>query len=159
MRKIKHVVLSFVLAAMISLTVGSPSLAAPNPPGPDIYSFDVDAGVYCPFAFNLSVIGQTKTIDLTGNHTIVIFPGESVTLTNLENSNKVTRTIPGSYHTTTFPDGSFVTVFDGPNLTWDANTGLVFINGHFSYSADASGAILQHLNGHGKMIDACALIQ
>ena len=159
MRKIRRTFISLILAALIGLTFSRPSLAAPNPPGYDVYEYEVPAGALCSFALHISVDGQKKTIELPGDRTTEIYPGEFVTLTNLDDPSKqVTENITGSFHIKYLPDGSTETVFTGRNLVWDPFAGFVFVFGHFGYAIDANGNLTQPLHGEGKIVDACALI-
>jgi len=89
----------------------------------------------------------------------LIFPGLSVTLTNLDHpENQVTLSITGSFHNTTLDNGNVQTVFTGRNLIFDPEAGFVLAIGNFTSVFDAKGAVVEPLSGKGQLIDVCGLL-
>ena len=151
---------SSVLAVLaLGVTLGPPSVAAQNRPQDVNETVPLPPGTACPFEVELLLIGKTKTIEHRGDRSIITSPGLNATLTNLDNPSKqVTLNITGAFHETTKQDGSVVTVVTGRNLLLDPDAGFVLAIGRFSFAFDASGNLIQPLNGKGQLIDACALI-
>jgi hypothetical protein len=124
------------------------------------FSFEVDAGVYCDFAFRIEASEKEKAIALPGGRTLLLFPGAVYTVTNLDNGNQETFRIPGSFHVTNLENDDVETVFTGRNiigLTPDPRF-LVLAIGTFSYVFDPQGNLVQPLEGDGQLIDVCELL-
>lgn len=68
--------------------------------------------------------------------------------------------ITGASHTTEEANGDVVTVVTGRILLLDpVQGGFVLAIGNFSYIFDASGNLVQSLQGKGQLIDICALLE
>lgn len=124
------------------------------------FSFDVAAGEFCDFAFRVEGDEKEKTIDLPGDHTLLIFPGAVYTLTNLSNGNQETFRIPGSFHITALENGDVETVFTGRNIIGQPFEPrfLVLAIGTFSNVFSSQGNLVQPLHGSGQLIDLCKLL-
>jgi hypothetical protein len=148
-----------------------PEAPNPNPPQPvDPTPFIVPEGTFgtsqnFPLEFALS--GKTKRIDLPDNlpdnHSIIVSPGQEVTLTNVDDpSHFVTLNITGSFHVTTFDNGSVLTEYDGRNLLGptidNGQLGLVLVTGHFSTIQDSVGNFTQFLEGQGEIVNVIDLL-
>jgi hypothetical protein len=157
MRTVRLAVFSL---ALVILSIGRPSLAAPNPPEEISFTVVLPAGVACSFDVEASITGKSKVIDLPGERFILTAPNLFVTLTNLEDPSKqVTLNATGSFEETINPDGSIVTVSRGRSVLTDPVTaGLVLVIGKFSFVTDAEGNIIQPLEGQGQIIDICQMI-
>ncbi len=160
MRKSRVAVFSLALAVLTSLTMGRPSVAKQNPPEDSEFTETIPAGVACTFGVHASGTGKGKTIDLPGGRFIITSPGLHVTLTNLDDPTKqVTLNITGAFHQTTEQDGSVVTVYTGRSVLFDPQAGFVLAIGNFSQVFDANGNLIQPLEGHGQLVDVCAMIE
>lgn len=143
---------------------------APNPNQPQpvdstpfvVPAFTFSASQDFPLEFEPS--GKTKPIDLPDNHSIVVSPGQEVTLTNVDDpSHSVTLNITGSFHVTPLDNGSVLTEYDGRNLLGDpmidnGQPGLVLVTGHFSTIQDSDGNFTQFLEGQGQIVNVIDLL-
>jgi len=142
---------------------GSLAAASANAGGRPIdatYSFDIPEGVFCDFALHTEGAEKEKTIELPGDHTLLIFPGAIATWMNLSNGNQETFRIPGSFHITTLENGDTELVFTGRNIIgqpFEPNF-LFLAIGTFTYVFDSQGNLVQPLQGSGQLIDVCALL-
>jgi hypothetical protein len=131
-----------------------------NPPAEQDINLTLDPGVACAFGVNLSGHGKGKTITLPGNRLIITSPGLHVTVTNLSDMSKhVTLNATGSSHITNEADGGSIVAYTGRNVNLDPVAGFVLAIGHFSIAFDADGNPTRPLQGKGKLIDICELIQ
>ena len=159
MRKLRLAVFFLALAVLTSLTMERLSIAAQNPPEDNDFTMIIPAGGVCAFGVEFSGTGKAKTIVLPGDRFIFTSPGFHATLTNLDDpAKKVTLNITGAFHQTTEQDGSVVTVSTGRSLLFDPQAGFVLAIGNFSFVFDANGNLIQPLEGQGRLIDACAMI-
>jgi hypothetical protein len=159
MRKLRPAVFSLALAVLTSLTMGRLSIAAQNRPEDNDFTITIPAGGVCAFGVEISGTGKAKTIMLPGGRSIITSPGLHATLTNLDDPAKtVTLNITGASHVTEEQDGSMVTVFTGRNLNFDPQAGFVLAIGNFSIVFDANGNLIQPLQGKGRLLDVCAMI-
>jgi hypothetical protein len=159
MRKLRPAVFSLALAVLTSLTIEHLSIAAQNPPTDNDFTVTIPAGGACAFGVEISVTGKMKTIMLPGGRSIITSPGLHATLTNLDDPTKtVTLNITGASHVTEEQDGSMVIVFTGRNLNLDPQAGFVLAIGNFSIVFDAAGNLIQPLEGKGRLLDVCAMI-
>jgi hypothetical protein len=122
-------------------------------------SFSVDQN----FTLELVPSGKIKTIDLPGDHSIVVFPGLEATLTIVDNSKSVTLSITGADHQTTLENGDVLHELSGRNLAGDpfidnGQPGLFLVAGHFSYSLHSDGTLAQPLEGQGEMVNVIDLL-
>ena len=87
--------------------------------------------------------------------------GLDVTITNLDTpENQATFNITGSFHQTTTENGQVTTILTrGRNLLSDPVAGTVIAIGNFSFVFDAEGNLVQPLEGKGRLIDVCALLE
>jgi len=100
-----------------------------------------------------------KQIDLSGDRSIFVFPGEKATLTDADDrSHSVTLNVTGSFHETTLENGNVVTEYDGRNLLFDPDAGFVLAIGHFSTIIEPDGDVLQPLEGHGQIVNVFDLL-
>jgi hypothetical protein len=113
---------------------------------------------FCAFDILFHYTGKAKFIALPGNRSIVTSPGLVVTLTNLDNQNQETFGITGAFHQDTLSNGNLVTVVTGRNLLFDPLAGFVLAIGRFSFAFDATGTLIQPLQGKGKLTDLCKLL-
>jgi hypothetical protein len=157
MRKLRLAVFSLALAVLTSLTMERLSIAAPPEDVDSTTTFP--AGLVCNFGVEISLTGKTKTIMLPGGRSITTSPGVHATLTNLDDPAKtVSLNITGAFHVTTEPNGDVVTVSTGRSLLLDPQAGFVLAIGKFSFVFDADGNLIQPLEGKGRLLDVCAMI-
>jgi hypothetical protein len=144
-------------------SLGTGRLAAQNNGGPPEDASDHEifpAGQFCVFGIDYQTVGKGKTITLPGDRTIFTSPGLHVTLTNLSDTSKqVTFNITGAFHQTIESNHNVVTVVTGRNLLGDPVQGLVLAIGHFSYIFDATGHLIQSLQGKGQLVPVCTLLE
>jgi len=147
------------------MVLASPTAALADPPEPANSPEPVDTTPIisteaCPdFAVKIQLGGKTKTIELPGGRVIATAPGETATLTNLEDTyNTVSYVITGAFHETTLEDGSVVTHATGRNILFDPEAGFVLATGSYSYTFDAEGNLTEPLNGTGTLTDLCAAL-
>jgi hypothetical protein len=116
------------------------------------------------FPLEFALSGQTKTIDLPDNHSIVVFPGADVTVTNGNDpSHSVTLNITGSDHQTTLENGDVLHELSGRNVVGDfkldgSEPDLLLIAGNFSYIVDSHNNLVQELEGQGQVVDVIDLL-
>ncbi len=141
-------------------TVAPPMTIAASqgrPTDVDETPFTVD---FCAFPIEVVLSGKGKTIQLPGGGTIVTSPGLTATLTNLDNQNRQTFVITGSFHQSILTNGNVETVATGRNVLFDPQVpglpGLVLAVGRFSWVVDSQGNLVQPLRGTGQLIDLCA---
>jgi hypothetical protein len=161
------------LIAILALVVAAPLAFAQTKGGApepiDDTPFELPAmeepiGAACTFPVLLEPSGRMKEIDVPerpgeAKRTITIFPGESYTLTNLnEPENTVTLITTGAQHQTTLNNGDVVTVVTGLNLLGDPEAGFVLAKGNFSFVFDKDGKLIQPLEGQGQLTDVCELL-
>jgi hypothetical protein len=138
-------------AARAARAAGRPTEVDPTP-------FEIPAGVLCDFAFRVEPEGRAKAIELPGERMIFLSPGLTWTITNLDNLKQETFRIPGAFHVDTLGNGDVVTVVTGRNILGDPVAGLVLALGRFSFVFDATGTLIQPLQGTGRLIDICELL-
>src|SRR4051794_1246990 len=124
-----------------------PKAPNPNQPQPvDPTPFVADAFTFSAsqdFPIEFAPSGKSKFIEFSDDRSIVLSPGQEVTLTNVDDpSHSVTLNITGSFHQTTLENGSVLTEYDGRNLLGDpmidnGQPGLVLVTGHFSTITDS----------------------
>jgi hypothetical protein len=112
----------------------------------------------CAFDILAQQSGKVKEIVLPGGRTIFIFPANTITLTNPANQKQETFVITGSFHQTLLENGDLVTVATGRNALLDPEAGFVISIGNFSFVFDATGNLIQPLQGTGQLIDICELL-
>jgi hypothetical protein len=134
------------------------TMAQGRPVEVDPTPFEIPAGVFCDFAFRVEPDGKAKAIELPGERMIFLSPGLTWTLTNLENLNQETFRIPGAFHVDTLENGDVETVVTGRNILGDPVAGLVLAMGRFSFVFDATGNLIQPLQGTGRLLDICELL-
>jgi hypothetical protein len=139
------------LAASKASAAGAPTEVDPTP-------FEIPAGVFCDFAFRVEPAGKAKAIALPGERMIFLSPGLTWTLTNLDTQKQVTFRVPGAFHVDTLENGDLVTVVTGRNILGDPIAGLVLAMGRFSFVFDASGTLIQPLQGTGRLVDVCEVL-
>jgi hypothetical protein len=130
---------------------GPPTEVDPTP-------FEIPAGVFCDFAFRVEPAGKAKAVELPGERVIFLSPGLTWTITNLDNLKQETFRIPGAFHVDTLENGDVVTVATGRSILGDPVAGLVLAIGRFSFVFDASGTLVQPLQGTGRLVDICELL-
>jgi hypothetical protein len=144
-----------------------PEAPNPNKPEPVDTTIVVDKFVLSEsqdFPLEIVVSGKSKTIELSDDRSISVFPGLEATLTNLDDpSNSLTLNITGSFHQTSLEDGSVLTEFDGRNLLADpqiddGEPGFVLAIGHFSIIVDNEGTLVQPLQGQGQVVNVIDLL-
>jgi hypothetical protein len=156
---------SFALLGFVSIGPGFGWALAQNidkgPPIEQVINIDLPPAAACTFGVNILGQGKAKLITLPGDRSVLTSPGLNVTVTNVNDSSKQLRNInvTGATHTTTKADGSQVLVYTGRNLNFDPVAGFVLAIGRFSIVVDADGKITQSLQGNGKLIDVCELLE
>ncbi len=157
----KRVVLG-VVGILVAVILAAPAVSAQPNGGPfqpiDETPVPLPAGSACEFDVLLEQTGKTKEIELNGDRTISIFPGNRATLTNVDTGKQVTINIPGSFEATVLENGDVVTVLRGRNLALDPEAGFVLTIGRFSFAVDEEGNLIQPLSGKGKLVDVCGLL-
>jgi hypothetical protein len=139
------------VASLKATAAGRPTEVDPTP-------FEIPAGVFCDFAFRVEPAGKAKALALPGERMIFLSPGLTWTMTNLDNLRQVTFRIPGAFHVETLENGDVETVVTGRNILGDPVAGLVLAVGRFSFVFDASGNLIQPLQGTGRLVDICGLL-
>jgi len=113
----------------------------------------------CAFDVSLAINGKAKTITLPGNRFIATSPGLNVEVTNLSDLAKtVSLSVTGAFHQTIKSNGDIVTIVTGRNFLTDPLAGVVLAIGTFRFAFDASGNLIEPLNGQGQLINVCDLI-
>src|SRR5215211_3142498 len=156
------------LSLILALTMAAPTVLARSDNGtaPEDVSgtFTVEPGAKfgsCDFPLQLDLSGKGKTITLPDGSRILTSPGLFVTATNTVNGEQATFNISGTLHETTAENGDVTTKVTGRNLLSDPDAGFVLLSGNFSFVFDAEGNLLQSFedtDGHGQVIDVCALL-
>ena len=155
------------LSVILALVVAAPTvLAQGNGGAPEDVSgtFTVNPGDIpgtCAFPMLFELSGKGKTIELPDGSLILTSPGVHVTVTNLATpENQATFNITGSFHQTTNPEnGQVTTLTRGRNLLSDPEAGTVMAIGNFSFVFNSDGTLDQSLEGEGRLIDVCALLE
>jgi hypothetical protein len=151
-------------AVGVAVALQMPHLVAAQqvPPGPIDQTFVInpgDAPYACNFALQLQIQGKSGTLTLPGPRLIITSPSQYVMLTNLNTKATVTLNITG---TTQFhEDQSFnaVYVVNGRNLLGDPVAGLVLGIGNFNFIFDQGGNLITPLNGTGRLLPVCAMLE
>jgi hypothetical protein len=114
----------------------------------------------CDFDVGFVAQGKFKVLQVGDRKTITVGPGQSATLTNLEDpSRSVTLNITGSFHVTELADGSLVFVVKGRNLLWGGTLPkLTLAIGDFTFTLNPDFSEKEPLEGKGQKIDVCAMI-
>jgi hypothetical protein len=113
----------------------------------------------CGFPVLESYTGKLKVMTYRNGRTTIIFPGVQGTWTNALTGTTVTRSITGTFHQTTLPNGNIETVFTGNNAVGDTGENFfVIISGRFTQINAPDGSVVQPLTGVGKVDDMCALL-
>jgi hypothetical protein len=155
------------LSVILALTMAAPTLLAQGNGGaPEDVSGTIPASVIaqfpgaCSFPMQFDLSGKGKIIELPDGRRILTSPGLHVTITNLDTGEQATFNITGTFHETTNPEtGEVTTRVTGRNLLLDPEAGTVIAIGNFSYVFDAEGNLVQPLEGEGRLIDVCALLE
>jgi hypothetical protein len=145
----------------------------PNPNAPvgvhDTYSlqddFDTVPGMFDDLPpIEIKIDGKFKLIELPDDGFILTSPGQTATVTNLDDPSKsVTFGITGSGHVTELEDGTQIWETTGRSLLSDpyvdgGEPGLVLAIGHFSWTFDSNGELIEPLHGEGQLIDVLDMI-
>jgi hypothetical protein len=156
------------LSVILALTMAAPTVLAQSDNGvaPEDVSdtFTVNPGDIpgtCDFPMQLELSGKGKTITQPDGSRILTSPGLHVTVTNLDNAeNQATFNITGTFHeTTNLETGEVTTRVTGRNFLFDPEAGTVIAIGNFSFVFNADGSLAQPLQGEGRLIDVCALLE
>jgi hypothetical protein len=152
------------LVLVVWTSSGTGRLGAQNingsQPVPQTFNITEPAGAACAFTINISAQGLMKTINLPGGRMILTSPGLQAKVANAADLSKsVSLNVTGASHVTSEPNGSTVIVFSGRNLNFDPVAGFVLAIGNFRITLDAVSNVIEPLNGKGKLIDICALIE
>jgi hypothetical protein len=138
-------------------TITTTPLAAQGGPPTDAAT-QIDLPDACAFPVTLSLQGKVKTIELP-DRSIVIAPGQKVTITNTYTGKQVTLNITGSWHVTQLPNGNSVFDVTGRNLLWGGTlTTLTLTIGNFSFTLDSNFTEVSPLEGYGMLTDVCAAL-
>lgn len=152
-----------IVAGMCALAVGvvgvTPASSESNAPEELDLVLHLGAGEVCAFPIDIHLTGKTKTIEQADDRLLVISPGQEIVVTNVdEPSNQVTLNITGSLHTTTEANGTLRTQASGRNALFDPIAGFVLAMGNFTYAFDANGNLIEPLNGKGRLLDICEMV-
>lgn len=113
----------------------------------------------CAFPVLVEITGKSGFIALPGGRAIVTFPGQRVTLTNLDDpSHTYTTAIPGAFHLTFLENDVVRLTGTGRNLFVGFDSGLVLAIGTFSVALDIDGNETEPFGGRGQIIDVCGLL-
>lgn len=147
------------------LTIQGAAIAQQSPPVPqnDVIVVPAKSAFFaCDFDLRIQLVGKGGFLTLPGGRflSITTSPGLKATLTNLANNHAATVDVSGTNRHSLDPYGNNVYNVAGRNLLGDPTTGLVVAVGDFSFVFDSSGTTLvKPLSGHGRLIDACLLVQ
>ncbi|CAN5618166.1 hypothetical protein BH20ACI3_BH20ACI3_23270 [soil metagenome] len=150
------------LVILLALACGpgaTNALAQQGPPTEFEDSFTIEG--ICEFTVLVELSGKTKTIVLPGGRTLFTFPGEIVTLTNLDDRAKhETLSITGAIRERVLENGDVELVFTGRNLIigFDPIAAFVITVGRFSVAFDDDFNVTQPLSGNGQLINVCELL-
>ncbi|MEJ8827460.1 hypothetical protein WKW80_36720 [Variovorax humicola] len=164
MKNLCFLKLSVGVAVFAALQTPHLVVAQQAPPGPIDQTFVInpgDAPYACNFPLQGHIQGKTGTLTLPGPRfiTLTTSPNQNVTLTNLNTKETVTLNITG---TTKFhEDQSFnkVYVVNGRNLLGDPVAGLVLGIGNFNFIFDQGGNLITPLNGTGRLLPVCPMLE
>jgi hypothetical protein len=138
------------------------SARAAEAQGPPTDVHDIFPADLCPgFQILVELTGKAKTIELPGDRALIISPGFTSTMTNLENQKQVTIEITGAVHFTTLENGNLEIVWTGRNALMNPiipGPGLFLSIGRFSAVFDQEFNLVEPLQGSGQLIDVCELL-
>jgi hypothetical protein len=123
-------------------------------------TFDLPAAPFaCDFPVRIHIAGKSKAMNLPGDRMIVTAPGQTATVTNLNNGKQLTVDVTGVYTQQNQSDGGYVGTGTGRNLVTDPGYGLMLVIGRFSFAVNGAGTLIQGftLQG-GQTTSVCSLI-
>ena len=162
-RRIRHHrPLGLALAVLAAFAVAPTAMAAP--PAREIHSAgDRLINDQCTFPVLGHIEGseiQTTFTDRAGNpiRLLGVFPGNRLTLTNLDTGKSITLGATGSFHLRVEPDGSGSAMVTGQGAWPDGNPvtgepGIWYQSGRVSATFDAEGNT--SIESSGVLIDLC----
>lgn len=159
---------SAIGAAIVLMQATQWAAAEPNPNAPTPYDsnpFVIPANSVfyaCNFDLRVQYLGKAKTITLPGSRFVSTStsPGLKAILTNVSDESKtVTLNITGSIKNSMDEYGNNVYTANGRNLMGDPTTGLVLVMGNFKYVFDSAGTLVTPLNGVGRMLQVCEMVE
>lgn len=156
---------TFVVTVCVAIALGIAPIAAADKPVREIVPAPGDVTITDQCAF--PVLGHieggeidTTFFDKAGNPVkqIGVFPGQTLTLTNLDTGKSITVTDAGSFHATAAPDGSLKVSITGhgpiPNEV-TGEPGIWYLDGgHIVVALDADGN-LTSLEVRGNLVNLC----
>jgi hypothetical protein len=155
-----------LLALTVFIALAVAPAASATKPVRDIIPGQKDVVIddQCAFAVLAHVEGReiiTTFIDKEGNPVkqIGIFPGNTLTLTNVETGRSVTVVATGPYHARVEPDGSGSVLIAGhgpflPNPV-TGEPGIWYLSGRVKATFDAQGNVTS-VDATGTLVDLCA---
>lgn len=154
--KARRVLMAVVVVGLLAAGAwASPHASAqPEPPVPISGSFTLED--ICAFDVRIDFDGKAGVVVLPNGTVIVTSPGLKATVTNLEDGNQVSLSIPGPV--SMLPSGE--AVFLGPSLVirsaqfGDNTEALVYTTGRFTFLAGR----VPPFSGVGRLTDICAAL-
>ena len=81
------------------------------------------------------------------------------TVTNLTTSFPITLSATGAFQITTDQNGNTVYTVTGRNILLDPVAGFVLGSGVFNFVVDTLGNLVTPLNGTGRLVNICSLVE
>lgn len=156
----------FLVAVSAAVALGLAPVASANKPVREIVPAPGDVTItnQCAFPVLGHIEGReidTTFFDKTGNPVkqIGVFPGQTLTLTNLDTGKSITVSDAGSFHLTATPDGSLEISITGhgpiPNDV-TGEPGIWYLNGgHIVVTLDAEGNPTS-IEVRGNLVNLCS---
>jgi hypothetical protein len=158
------------LIALLALALAAPAVLATGnggAPGDGTQHYDPDFLAqypgHCDFRMQIDLTGKSKLITLPDGgvvfSAISASPDLYATITNLDNGKHATFNVTGAVITKK-PDSqnNVETVLTGNNLALDPVAGTVITSGRYTFVFDASGNVVQPLQGQGQLTDVCKVL-
>lgn len=144
-------------------TLAQQLAARPSPAGSDQFVIPANSSFYaCNFDLGVQFSGKAGALALPGGRFVGIStsPGFFVTLTNMTDQTKtVTLNITGTIKQSLDSYGNNVYTANGRSLVGDPIPGLVLVVGNYKWVFDSSNNLVENLNGTGRMMPVCPMVE
>ncbi|RZL92371.1 MAG: hypothetical protein EOP82_10395 [Variovorax sp.] len=150
------------VAAGVAFALHLPQAQAQqSPPLPFDATFSLPAAPAgpCTFPVRIDVVGKQGILALPRGVTIFTAPMQFATVTNLTTSASIRLTATGAFKVTTDQNANIVTTVTGRNILLDPVAGLVLGSGIFSFVFDNLENLVTPLNGTGRLVNICSMVE
>jgi hypothetical protein len=164
----RHAIRASVMGAMLAALVIAPSASA-NKPIREVFPSPPDRLItgQCAFPVRGHIEGpeiNTTFTDKNGNpiRLLGVFPGNTLTLTNLASGKSITLPATGSFQLRAHPDGTAAVKVTGHGAWPDGNPvtgepGIWYQNGQVSATLDADGNATS-VKSSGTLVNLCPVL-